>query len=366
MYKLQYIEKMQAPEKWYFSFGTTMHTCAEQFFKVKTPPCPTLDELYRTYEQNWLSDGYQSAEEEARYKEYGKEILKKFWEIHAPEFRIPIALEHRFFLDIDGIKLMGFIDRVDKLDSGGLSIIDYKTNQELFTSDYVDDNLQLTIYQMAAEQTWRLPVEKLTLYHLRTNTPCPTQPRGKDRTDAVRKLVLEVAGKIQRAEFPATENKFCPCDFPQYCPNYRHQYLTTGKGTEKQAMLPGLEAADAANRYAEIQAQIKELEGQLNEVKQVIINYCKEQNLNRVFGEDCQVTFKLVEKTGYDDRAVKEVLEPIGLWQKVLSFDQGLLKQILNDGEIPEDTRKKIASLKRTTSIYPQLWLKHNASDEDE
>jgi len=344
-----------------------MHTCAEQFFKVKTPPCPTLEELLQIYEKNWLSAGYESSAEEARYKEYGKDILKKFWEIHAPGFRIPIAMEHRFFLDIDGIKVMGFIDRVDKLESGGLSIVDYKTNQELFTNDYLDNNLQLTMYQMAAEQTWRLPVEKLMLYHLRTNTPCPTPPRNRTQIEAVRRLVLEVADNIQREEFPATENSYCPCDFPQYCPYYRHKYLIPEprKGKVKQARLPGIEAAEAVNRYAELQGKIKELETELIGVKQSIVNYCQAQDLNRVFGENCQVTYKTVEKTGYNEEEIRGALEPLGLWAKVLSFDAALLKQLLADAGIPEDIRKKIASLKKVVSAYPQLWLKHNAPEEE-
>ena len=343
-----------------------MHNCAEQFFKVKTPPCPTLPELLQVYDQNWLSVGYASPAEEARYKEYGKDILKRFWEIHAPGFRIPIAMEHRFFLDIEGVKVMGFIDRVDKLESGGLSIVDYKTNQELFTTDYLDNNLQLTMYQMAAQQTWRLPVEKLSLYHLRTNTSCPTLPRGPQQIDALRRLVLDVAGKIQREEFPAAENAYCPCDFPQYCPFYRHKYPAVAPGKAKQAMLPGIEAAEAVNRYSELQAKIKELEAELTGVKQSIVNYCQTQDLNRVFGENCQITYKTVEKTGYNEEDVKGTLEPLGLWQKVLSFDAALLKQLLADGEIPEDTRKKIVSLKKVVSAYPQLWLKHNAADEEE
>ena len=163
-----------------------MHSCVERFFKVPTPTPPSFEELLQFYEQNWLSRGYESPEEEARYKDYGKDILKRFWEIHAADFRLPVALERSFYLDIDGIKLRGFIDHVDKLDSGGLSIIDYKTNQELFTADYLDNDLQLTIYQMAAEQTWNLPVEKLTLYHLRSNTACSCPPRDKDRIDEVR------------------------------------------------------------------------------------------------------------------------------------------------------------------------------------
>lgn len=343
-----------------------MHACVEQFFKVKTPPCPTLEELYEIYEREWLSAGYESAEEEARYKAYGKDILKKFWEIHAPDFRIPIALERRFYLDINGVKLMGFIDRVDKLDSGSLSIIDYKTNQELFTNDYVDNNLQLTIYQMAAEQTWRLPVEKLTLYHLRTNTPCTTLPRSREQKDDVKRLVLDVAEKIMREEFPATEHQFCPCDFPQYCPNYRHKYVMEKPGKEKQAVLPGIAAADAANRYTAIQAKIKELQEELGGIKQQIVDYCKEQGLTRVFGDECQITCRTVEKTGYEELEIQKELEPLGLWQKVLSFDQALLKQLLANGSLPADTKEKIESLKRITSSYPQLWVRKNTAEEEE
>jgi len=33
-YKLQYIDGLKQKDKWYFSFGLTMHTCAEYFFKV--------------------------------------------------------------------------------------------------------------------------------------------------------------------------------------------------------------------------------------------------------------------------------------------------------------------------------------------
>jgi putative RecB family exonuclease len=230
----------------------------------------------------------------------------------------------------------------------------------------VDNNLQLTMYQMAAEQTWRLPVEKLALYHLRTNTPCPTLPRNPAQIEAVRRLVLDVAGKIQREEFPATENDYCPCDFPQYCPYYRHKYPEAEPGKAKQAMLPGIEAAEAANRYAELQAKIKELETELSTVKQSIVNYCQTQNLNRVFGDSCQITYKTVEKTGYDEADVRRTLEPLGLWSKVLSFDTGLLKQLLADSEIPEGTRQKINSLKKVVSAYPQLWLKHNTPDEEE
>jgi putative RecB family exonuclease len=207
-YKLQYIDGLKPKDKWYFSFGLTMHSCAEHFFKINVPPPPPLEELLKFYERNWLGVGYETAEEEAKYKAYGKEILSKFWEIHTTDFRMPVAVERRFYIDIEGVKLTGYIDRVDKLENGGLSIIDYKTSKELFTTDDLDQDLQLTLYQLAAEQTWHLPVDRLTLYHFRSNTPFSCQPRHKAQLEQARQLVLKIADDIAGERFPATENQY--------------------------------------------------------------------------------------------------------------------------------------------------------------
>jgi putative RecB family exonuclease len=364
-YKLQYLDGLKAKEKSYFSFGTTMHDAVEHFFRVNAPPPPSLDELLDYYERNWLSQGYASPEEEAGYKAYGRDILTRFWEIHSANFRLPVALERGFHVDIEGIKLRGFIDRVDKLDSGGLSIIDYKTNKELFTADYLAEDLQLTIYQMAAEQTWQLPVERLTLYHLRSNTPCQCPPRDPAQIEQARRLILEVADGITRGDFPATENPFCPCDFAEHCPYYRHQYLIATPQPPQQEVLPGIAAIDAVGRYAALQAQIKELQAQLEEARQAIIDYCQKEGLNRVFGSEYEVTYKLSERTGFSEEDVKALLEPEGLWAGVLGFDPSLVKQLLSDETVPRDIRDKLETLRRVTSTYPQLWVKKRTGEEE-
>jgi hypothetical protein len=277
---------------------------------------------------------------------------------------MPIALERAFNLDVDGIKVRGFIDRVDKLDSGGLSIIDYKSGRELFTTDYLADDLQLTIYQMAAEQTWGLPVERLTLYHLRSNTPCVCAPRDRGALDGARQLILDVAGGITRGEFPATEHQFCPCDFPEHCPYHRHKYLKPEPGTSRQALLPGIAALDAIEAYAGLQARIKELEKQLEEARGKIIAYCQAEGLNRLYGAAHEITYKLIEKTGYDGDEVRGVLGPAGLWERVLGLDPSLLKQLLADAAVPGDIKKQIANLRRIVSCYPQLRVKKRFGED--
>jgi len=360
-YRLQYIDGLKPKDKWYFSFGNTLHLCAEHFFKVKVPPPPSLDKLFKFYEDNWLSEGYESAEEEAKYKDYGRQILSEFWEIHSADFRVPVAVERLFYVDIEGIKLRGYIDRVDKLDSGGLSIVDYKTNQELFTREDLETNLQLTLYQLAAEQTWQLPVERLTLYHLRSNTPCSCASREEAQLEEARRLVLEVAENIVAGRFPATENQYCPCDFAEHCPYYRHKFEPELKEPE---ILQGMPVDEAVEQYVSLQSQIKELQLQLEDIKQMIIDTCQAEGLNRIFGKEHAITYKLVEKTGFSENEVRALLEPEGLWNKVISLDQARLKELITDEAVAGDIRRKLEALKRVISTYPQLWVRRLIEEE--
>lgn len=360
-YKLQYVDGLKPKEKWYFSFGTTLHLCAEHFFQVRVPPPPSKDELLQFYADSWLAEGYESVEEEARYREYGRQILSEFWEIHHADFRMPVAVERKFYMDIGGVKLMGFIDRVDKLDSGGLSIVDYKTNQVLFTTDDLAANLQLTLYQMASEQTWQLPVERLTLYHLRSNTPCSCGPRDETQLEEGRCQVLEVAENIAAGRFPAVENQYCPCDFAEHCPYYRQNLVLE---LERTDILRRMSVAEAVESYVSLQAQINELKSQLEDIRQMLAEFCQAEGLNRVYGREHAITCKLTEKSGFDDDEVRALLEPEGLWHRVLSLDPTKVNQLITDETVASDIRHKLEALMQVVSSSPRLWVRKLTEDK--
>jgi len=363
-YRLQYIDGLKPKDKWYFSFGSTIHLCAEFFFRVKVPPPPTLEELLQFYEQKWHPEGYESAEEEANYKAYGREILTAFWKIHRRDFRMPLAVEKMFYIDVGDVKLKAFIDRVDKLESGGLSIVDYKTNKELFTTDYLQKDLQLTLYQLAAEQLWQLPVEKLTLYHMRSNTPVSCSGRGPIQLNDAKHLVLDVADKINQQIFPATENDYCPCDFPEYCPYYRHQYSeNVSEATDAEAKPIAL-GSDEVERYASLQAQIKALQEELSALRQEIIDYCEAEDMKRVYGTENEITYQLVDVTGYIEEEIRAFLEPEGLWERVTGLDQTRLKQLLVDEAIGQDIKNRIQSLRQIVSTQQRLLVRKRQNED--
>lgn len=365
-YKLQYIDKLKPKERFYLSFGDVIHQCAEYFFKVPVPPPPSLDKLLDFYETNWISDGYETPEQEQQYKDYGKQLLAEFWKIHFPDFHMPLAVEYQFSVNIDGVTLGGRIDRIDKLEDG-ISIVDYKTSKDLFTSNQLEDDLQLTFYQLAAEKTWKLPVKLLTLYHLRSNTPCTCGGRTSESLDQARQVILKVADGITRNNFPATENWLCSyCDFPQHCPYQKHKYAReeTEKSSAKK-ILQGKTAREVVERYADLQSQKKEIEAQLDDLKQMICDYCETEGYRRLFSRDCTITYKTVSRTGFAEEQVKALLEPTGLWPRVLKFDSSLVKVLLEADYVNPDLRKKLEALKQITSSFPLLSVKRLKEEEE-
>ena len=167
-----------------------------------------------------------------------------------------------------------------------------------------------------------------------------------------------MAENIASGKFPATEHQYCPCDFPEHCPYYRHQYLAATGEPIEQPELPGISIADTVEQYVSLQQQIKELRLQLEEAKQAIIGFCEAEGLNRVQGKENCLTYKLMETTGFSEDEVRELLAPAGLWEQVLSLDQPKLKALLSDEATPEDIRKRLESLRKVISTSARLWVK--------
>jgi len=315
---------------------------------------PTLKELLNYYEENWESEGFESEENEKKHFELGKKILEKFYEINSKDYRTPIAVEYNFNVDLEGIILTGFIDRVDKLPSGNLEIIDYKSGKRFPSIKELNEDLQLSIYHIGAEKTWEILPEKLTIYHLRSNTPKSTQRKPGQIRKAIEQI-LDVSNDIEKGNFKPKLSSFCPCDFPQYCPYFIHKYEIE---KTPQMILGETNIPKVIKDYVQTKEKIKKLNVKANEIGDAIIRYCEDQGFSRVYGEEYSVTVSKVEKKGYEEDEIKKLLEDGDLWQKVLSFDSKRIKDLLEDPNLSYELKRKLKDLERVISTHNQMRYK--------
>ncbi|MGB3346859.1 MAG: PD-(D/E)XK nuclease family protein [Candidatus Humimicrobiia bacterium] len=218
-YKLVYIDGLKLLPKPYFSFGNSLHKLVAYFFKDMFLKPPALDDFLKYYKDNWLSEGYETKENEKEHFLLGENILREFYNLNKKDYKKPISVEYYFKVDFNNIILTGLIDRVDKLPSGNLEIIDYKSGKVIPTIYDLNEDLQLSIYHIAAEETWNILPEKLTIYHLRSNTSLSTK-RGIKQLDKAKELIFKVLEEIKKGNFKPKIGRFCPCDFPQHCPHF--------------------------------------------------------------------------------------------------------------------------------------------------
>src|SRR3989344_4211456 len=190
-YKFAHILKIPVEGKHTFSFGKTMHKTLEVFYRRvqelnaieqiglfnqdnqadSSIKVPSIDELLKIFEESWIGDWYESKSDQDKYFASGQEILKEFYEKNKGIWTVPDALEKAFHLKIGEYTLKGVIDRIDKLPTGKIEIIDYKTGRPKEDGKISpEDKEQLYIYQIAILDVLKAEPEILSYYYFSNNT----------------------------------------------------------------------------------------------------------------------------------------------------------------------------------------------------
>src|SRR5438874_1788724 len=151
-YKFQYEDRLPRSQTPALSFGDVLHRVLYRFHNRPVPVAPSLEDLHDMLEDEWRDDAFVTDSDGELYRQHAWQILAEYHAANADQFRIPAALEHRFTVDVDGVQLHGVIDRMDRIPGGGYEIIDYKTSRRLPPKQYVDSDLQLSLYYLAASE----------------------------------------------------------------------------------------------------------------------------------------------------------------------------------------------------------------------
>lgn len=220
-YYLRYERKLTSTE-FYGSaaLGNALHQALAQCHRDwhYRYPLPDIQWVHRCWDTH--TDGLshtQIAE--------GREILERYyWRFIANETALnqPLAVEGKIqgYLQVENLEftIVGRYDRIDFL-SDGLELIDYKSGREMKLPETSEIDIQIGLYYLALEQTYRQSLKYLSLLFLRTGEKIQFQA-AQEHQEEVQEIIGDLAVQLRHDRgWEPKQGKQCHrCTFARYCP----------------------------------------------------------------------------------------------------------------------------------------------------
>jgi len=214
-------------------FGKSIHKALADFNQERLNGTRiTLEELQKLFDKSWHEKAYGNKQiKYSKGKDFqilsdlGKNMLAAFYqELPDKEYHI-LSIEEPFRFELEGmdIPIIGVMDLVEEDEEGSIIISDYKTASKAYTLGDVNNNFQLTVYQMAARRNGYANREIVLKLDSLIKTKVPKfKPyyTNRDENDEVRciRKILDVWDAIQKQIFiPITSWKCNNCEYKTYC-----------------------------------------------------------------------------------------------------------------------------------------------------
>lgn len=142
-------------------FGTVIHKVLAEYYQSKmTGDRMMLKDIHDLFADLWHETAYGRDDiQYAQGKDFdtlmmnGIDLLSAWYhKLPDDDFKV-VAIEQPFEFTLPGVSvpIIGAIDLVEEDESGTLIITDFKTASRRYSIDEIDNNMQMTVYQLAAK-----------------------------------------------------------------------------------------------------------------------------------------------------------------------------------------------------------------------
>ena len=161
---------------------------------------------------------------------------------------------------------------------------------------------------------------------------------------------MDIIKEIEKGNFIPTPNALCDwCGYQKECPMFQHKF-------KKDEVIKDIDIKAVLKEYYELKSEDKKNKQRVAELQKIINEYCDSENIERVFGDGIYVTRTAQQRFSYDIVKVKNILEPLGKWDEVISIDSVKLKNVLSG--LSYENKKKIEEAKELKKEFKSLSLK--------
>jgi len=306
-YKLRYIDNIRFESKKaaHFVLGTVVHETLEKLYKdLKFQKLNSLDDLNKFFEERWkrtyTKDVINPKEAEGITEEHFKKMAWKYIEDYYNTYKPFNQLTILGLETSDKLKLANgsiYDIRIDKLacKDSTYFVCDYKTNLSLKEQSEADEDRQLAMYAHWVKQKFKDAKNVILLWHMLAFNKEVTSKRSESELKELEESVIKLIKEIERTkEFPTNPKKSCCfCEYKEMCPSFKHEAKLEQKTLKEYLKDDGLKLV---NDFSELKKKKEEIEEKIDETKEDLINYAKQENLDTIFGSNMKASVKEIDK----------------------------------------------------------------------
>ena len=376
-YKLCYRDKIKRDTEGIEAFlGSMVHDALKKCYDdARRAKVDTLDELLGYYDNLWQQNWHESIVivrkdlTKENYVALGRRMLKTYYERYAPfdsDITIGTEMAVDFSLnDSDSYKLTGYIDRVSRTGDDIYQIHDYKSSAYLPSQEDADNDRQLGLYHIGLQKKWPDIKDIRLVWHYLAFDRELVSSRPEESISKLVDDTMRLIDEIEAAEdFPPRESALCDwCEYPDLCPMRKHFYKVEALPVNEYLNEPGVVLV---NKYAELRDRASEIRGEMEKVKEAIVDYARREGVEIIKGSDRKAKVKLSEELKFpgkndpERQALDEEIKAAGKWMEVSQLDttclvrivenslwsKDLIDEVMKYGRIEESSSVSLSKLK--------------------
>jgi len=139
------------------------------------------------------------------------------------------------------------------------------------------------------------------------------------------------------------------CGYQKFCPMWKHKF-------KEQRKIDTEEVNSAIEEYINLKSAVNSTKTRIMELQEKIMDYMDQEGVERVFSDEGIVAQSIRKTFKYDEKKLREILEPLDKWEAILKVDGIALRNIM--GVLSLSVRKEVEKSKTIDKETRSLTIK--------